>query len=207
MDALPRKVTRRIANRKAAGSSVRASGLCVRAAPPSVTSVSARNRAMRSSDFRQKISTPTTNEVTANRSSTEVRYPAKKPAERPNAPSSRTFAGVSVPGWHAPVEQTVWSRESSAGMLTTIQTTVRTATTVHAARAISRRRPLRSKLARRGRSGVTDRCSGERGRFTRTFSIQASEVRTTRSGRIPSLLSFFLKLPCRLSSRHTSPDS
>src|SRR4028119_916333 len=147
MDVLPRKVTKRIINRKVVDSSMRASGLCVRAAPPSVTSASARNRATRSSDLRQKMSVPTTKEVAAKISWTEIRYPAKKPTERPIAPSSRMFAGVRAPGWHEPLVHTAWSRANSAGMLTTIQTTVSTATTVHTTRARVKERPPRGLAA------------------------------------------------------------
>src|SRR5918999_3321245 len=138
---LPIKVTKVNDHHKAglpAATASTLSTLSMKANDPYVTSANATNRAMRSSDLRQKMSAPTANEVTAKTSSTTIRYPAKKSAERPIDPSSRTFAGVSASGWHAARVHTIWSRANSTGMLTAIQNTVSTATATQAMRASRR---------------------------------------------------------------------
>src|SRR5690349_19991504 len=91
-----------------------ASKLLANASDPNVTSITAMNRAMRSSDFSQEITTPTANATSANRHSTAITYAAKNPTELPSAASSCRLVVSSTDFEQGLAVQTLWRRPNSS---------------------------------------------------------------------------------------------
>src|SRR5258706_1403419 len=81
-EILPRKNTPANTHRNMPFSAATMSKLAAKASDPNVTSMRATNKAIRSSDLRQKMIPPTTHATTANTTSPAMTYVAKKSTER-----------------------------------------------------------------------------------------------------------------------------